>query len=177
MQNKSSANPAHREECDCDCPRIPGRARIHSDYNPLLRSFPQETPSVRVLAMPDNNLGYAQGLVPPPSGVTPNFVDPVWNGIHLVVAAIVCPILTALFVAARCASKAISRGFGWDDCQYSHLLKAPVNRWWILLLTTSSCADQIAPLSHWYVEDPSKAGRLLMSPAVLYRPISGQYHS
>lgn len=93
--------------------------------------------------MPEDNLGYAQGLVPPPPGITPNFVDPVWNGIHLIVAAIVCPILAAIFVAARCASKTLSRGWGWDDCEYNSVLKTCVDSWRILLLTVMSFADQI----------------------------------
>jgi len=59
-----------------------------------------------------------EGLLPPPPGVTPNFVDPDSQSGLLIVASIICPILAAIFVAARCASKALSKSWGWDDCQY-----------------------------------------------------------
>ena len=57
----------------------------------------------------------SEGLLPAPPGVTPNFVDPPTQSGHLIVASIVCPVLAAIFVAARCASKALAGSWGWDD--------------------------------------------------------------
>ena len=67
---------------------------------------------------PAEVFGGPQGLLPPPPGVEVNLVDPPSQAGRLIVASIVCPILAAIFVAGRCASKALSRGWGWDDCQY-----------------------------------------------------------
>ena len=141
----------------------------------------EETSSVRLLAMPDN-LGYAQGLVPPPPGVTPNFVNPPWNGIHLVVASIVCPVLAAVFVAARCASKTLSHGWGWDDCQYSPrrgsprrpLMDPPADD---QLLCRPDCSiTGLVCLRPFEVPNARGAERLLMGPDMVRRLNGGQYH-
>lgn len=58
-----------------------------------------------------------EGILPPPPGVTPNFDHPISHAHSMLVASIVCPILAAVFVAARCSSKAVAKTWGWDDCE------------------------------------------------------------
>ncbi|KAH8888114.1 hypothetical protein GQ53DRAFT_872355 [Thozetella sp. PMI_491] len=41
------------------------------------------------------------GAWPPPDGVVPNFTNPESIAIHLILAAVICPLLTALFVGLR----------------------------------------------------------------------------
>ena len=57
------------------------------------------------------------GAMPPPEGVTPNFVDPEWNGKTLEVLNIVLFAISFFFVTLRLYTRLqYERKFGWDDC-------------------------------------------------------------
>jgi hypothetical protein len=63
------------------------------------------------------------GVIPPPSGVTPNFVDPPSLKNRIVITSIVCSIISAVFVTLRLyATGIIIRTMGMDDCESSYLI-------------------------------------------------------
>jgi hypothetical protein len=57
--------------------------------------------------------------LPPPPGVTSNFVDPPFNGERIIIVGILFPILTIPFLAARFYAKAfLIRKLQLDDCTF-----------------------------------------------------------
>jgi len=60
---------------------------------------------------------------PPPPGVTPNFVNPDFNGKQIIVAGIVLPLLMFPFLGARLYSKyVVLKKIHCDDCTFSSQL-------------------------------------------------------
>ena len=68
------------------------------------------------MAAPPPGMNMAgMGTIPPPPGVTPNFVSPPHNSAPLILTAIMLPI-ALLFVCMRVFTRIVLlRGFGWDD--------------------------------------------------------------
>ena len=58
------------------------------------------------------------GTLPPPLGVTPNFVNPQSIGYRLIIVAAICPAITLTFLSLRIYTKRwILRQFLLDDCK------------------------------------------------------------
>ena len=58
------------------------------------------------------------GGLPPPPGVTPNFVNPYSIQRYIILTAVIGLILTTLCVCMRIYIKArVVRSLGWDDCE------------------------------------------------------------
>jgi hypothetical protein len=58
------------------------------------------------------------GAMPPPPGVTPNLVDPAFNGQKIIIVGVAFPILMIPFLAARLYAKIfLIRKFHLDDCE------------------------------------------------------------
>ncbi len=61
--------------------------------------------------------GVIEGALAPPAGVTPNFENPVTRRHRVVVASIICPIISGAFFTLRMYTRVhITRRLGWDDC-------------------------------------------------------------
>ncbi len=62
------------------------------------------------------------GALPPPPGVTPNFVDPPSARGAVVAVIIACLVISTLCIGLRVAAKASVRfgNAGWDDCESPH---------------------------------------------------------
>ena len=59
-------------------------------------------------------------VMPAPPGQVTNFSAPENKANQLLICAVICPVLSAIFVAARIYTQArISRAVGLDDCAYS----------------------------------------------------------
>jgi hypothetical protein len=62
------------------------------------------------------------GVIPPPPGLTPNFIGPPSLQHVVLIANIILPIISALFVALRLYTTGlITRSVGVDDCKYFDL--------------------------------------------------------
>ena len=58
------------------------------------------------------------GALAPPSGVTPNFIDPYSIQNSLIAWSVVCLTLTSLTTAIRLYTKLyIVKAHGWEDCR------------------------------------------------------------
>jgi len=58
------------------------------------------------------------GALPPPPGVTPNFVDPDYNGLQIIISGIIFSILAISFLVARMYAKYyLLKQFNYDDCK------------------------------------------------------------
>lgn len=58
--------------------------------------------------------------LPPPPGVTSNFVNPAFNGNQIVIVGIIFPILMLPFLGARLYAKySLIKKFHCDDCKSS----------------------------------------------------------
>ena len=78
------------------------------------------------------------GALPPPPGVTPNFVDPPSIQGGVVAVLIVAITVSTLCVMARMAAKLANRfaNAGWDDCKCLHRTEYTLFPW---MLWAISC--------------------------------------
>lgn len=64
-----------------------------------------------------------EGALPPPTGVTPNFVNPPSIAKYNVICQIVCMPVTTVFVCIRLYTRCfIHRKITGDDCKLSYLV-------------------------------------------------------
>lgn len=69
------------------------------------------------------------GALPPPPGVTPNFIDPYSIGDGLKAAGILFVVLTTLSTALRLYTKLlIIKTHGWEDCKFEHFTPVAVKK-------------------------------------------------
>lgn len=100
-------------------------------------------------------------LVPPPPGVTANFVNPEQGGKHVVVLGLVGIPISTLFLAMRLYTKArINRSFGSEDgIEHPGSIRAPklaksVNS--VHLLRMGTTKDFVRPASRTLLADAGK---------------------
>lgn len=59
------------------------------------------------------------GALPPPPGVTPNFVDPYSISGYIIATSVACFGFSTLLVWARMYTRFyITMSHGWDDCEF-----------------------------------------------------------
>ena len=75
----------------------------------------------RAANMPENTSGPVIGALPPPPGVTPNFVDPPSIQGGIVAVVVVSLTVSTLCIVSRTAIGSANRfaNSGWDDCECS----------------------------------------------------------
>ena len=56
--------------------------------------------------------------LPPPPGKHSNFINPEDNSVHILIAAVVAPIVAGIFVAMRLVTRTmLTKMLGCDDCE------------------------------------------------------------
>lgn len=97
------------EQCDIVSEKI----RLHPSFsNPIIQS-----PNPQEAGRPLTVLDFSQiPSMPPPPGVTSNFVNPENNSSILIIVCTICLVFLLLFVSLRMYTRLwISRSFGLDD--------------------------------------------------------------
>lgn len=65
------------------------------------------------------------GGLRPPSGVTPNFVDPYSLRGYFILTFVMCVTITTIFISMRLYTKIIIiKAHEWEDCTYDMALKS-----------------------------------------------------
>ena len=76
------------------------------------------------MASPDTQTVTDIGIIPPPDGVTPNFIDPEYSSGGIVPICAVFLTLSTIFLVLRVYTKAhIIKIFGLEDCQFQKMPK------------------------------------------------------
>jgi hypothetical protein len=58
------------------------------------------------------------GAMPPPPGVAPNFVNPPFKGLQIIITGIIFPVLMLPFIGARLYAKySLLKRMHYDDCE------------------------------------------------------------